>query len=131
MLLPDRSRVEKSFCGTPGENPFVVSMLVDIIVPSSATKKISLPSPRHRGPSTSSRTSRHAVGLFQSVNRPDVGMIERRECPRFSSETGATFGIGCKVRTIHLAHAAHSERPDDSVGSELVIHHGGHRAWPT
>ena len=38
-----------------------------------------------------------AVGLLQSVDRPDVGMIQRREKAGFARETGATLRIGREV----------------------------------
>ena len=46
-------------------------------------------------PSTSSRTSaRHAVALFQAVDRADVRMIERREHARLALEAREAIGIG-------------------------------------
>ena len=77
--------------------------------------------------------------LFQSVNRADVGMVERRQQARFAREARPALGIGGEVRrqdldrdvtpelgvacAIDLAHAAGAERGDDRVRAELTADH--------
>ncbi len=54
-------------------------------------------------PSTSSRTSAvHAVGLFDAVNRGDVGMVERGQDARLALEARQPVGIRGEHRRQHL-----------------------------
>ena len=52
---------------------------------------------RECGPFDELEDQRHdPVGLFQSIDRADVRMVERRQQSRFTREAGATLGIGMK-----------------------------------
>jgi hypothetical protein len=82
---------------------------------------------------------RHAITFFQSVDRADVGMVERGEQPRLAREAHAPFRIGCELRRqdldrdvapelgvarpIDLAHAARAKRGDKGVRAELAADH--------
>ena len=76
----------------------------------------------------------HAIRFFESVNRGDVGMIERREDLRFAFEAREAIGIEGEqlgqdfegdvaiqlgvARAIHLAHSAAAERREDFIWTE-------------
>ena len=80
--------------------------------------------------------------LFESVDRGDVRMIQRRERLRFALETRQAIGIvGERVRqnldrdlasqlrvarAIHLAHAAGTEYRDDLIRAEARAEGQGH-----
>ena len=77
-----------------------------------------------------------AVGLFEAVDRGDVGMIQRCQHFRFALKTGEPFGIVRErfrqnfdgyvapelgvVRLIHFAHAARANLRDDFVRSRVL-----------
>ena len=77
---------------------------------------------------------RHAAGVFETVDCPDVRMIERREQSRFALEARHAIGVRRErrrqdlqrdvaiqlrvARAIDLAHAAGAEEREDFVGAE-------------
>ena len=83
-----------------------------------------------------------AAGLFQSVNRGDVRMIQRRQHFRFALKTGEPFGIVRKrfrqnfdghvapelgvMRLIHFSHSARANLRDDFVGAEFCARGNRH-----
>ena len=87
-----------------------------------------------------------AAGLFQPVDRGDVGMIQRRQHLRFALKTGEPFGIVRErfrqnfdghvapelgvVRLIHLSHAARANLRDDFVGAEICASSERHHFFP-
>src|SRR4029077_13227383 len=84
--------------------------------------------------------------LFQTVDGCDVGMIERRQHPRFALEAGQPFGIARErfrqkfyghvppelgiVRFVHLSHPAHADLRDDLVRTETCASAEGHYFLP-
>jgi hypothetical protein len=85
------------------------------------------------GPSTNSRINAHAVAVLESVNRADMGMIQRREHARFAIEPCVAVGfreprfgedfdrdIASEIRVaraIHFTHATGADERDDFVGA--------------
>ena len=81
----------------------------------------------------------HTVGFLQSVDRADVGVVERRQQARLAREARSTLGVGREMRrqdlyrdvaselvvarAIDLAHAAGAERRNDRVRSKLTADH--------
>jgi hypothetical protein len=82
-------------------------------------------------------------GLFEPIDRTDVGMIELCQRPGFPLESSDPIGIGGKqfgqhfdrdvaiklpiARTIHHAHAAFAEGGQDFVRPETTAWSEGHR----
>ena len=76
----------------------------------------------------------HAVLLVETVDRGDVGMVDRRQRPSLPRETGQVLGVPRQgvgedldrhlafelavPRPIDLAHPARAERRDDLVGAQ-------------
>jgi hypothetical protein len=86
---------------------------------------------------------RNAVGFFETIDLGDVGMVQRRQHPRFPFEAREPFrlvGEGCRqdldrhvtvepaiARPVDLPHAAHAEQADDVVGPDACGRIGGNR----
>ena len=93
--------------------------------------------------------ARLAVGFVETVNRGDIGMVQRREQLRLALESRDAIRVGHKgvgedldrdvatelrvARAIDLAHAAGAEWRDDFIGPESRTgskQHGvARRAW--
>ena len=88
---------------------------------------------------------RRSRGALDSVDRRDVGMIQRSERFRLTVESGQTFGIPCHGfrqhldghltrevgvrRSIHFAHSALADQGGDLVGAEAGAKRQSHGKW--
>ena len=81
----------------------------------------------------------NAVSFLEAVDRADVGMVQRREHPRFALEARESIGMPGErrrqnldrdiapelrvVRTVHFAHAARAEQRVQAIPADRLAGH--------
>ena len=81
----------------------------------------------------------NAVSFLEAVDRADVGMVQRREHPRFALEARESIGMARErrrqnldrdiapelrvVRTVHFAHAARAEQRVQAIPADRLAGH--------
>ena len=81
----------------------------------------------------------NVVRFLEAVDRADVGMVERREHPRFAREAGESIGMARErgwqdldrdvapkfrvVRTVHFAHAARAQQRVQAIPTDRLAGH--------